>query len=60
MVLPPCINSSDIYSFNGQNHRILNVGPKPTKWTGDTPLSAFKMDIILHYRATEFPAKNGE
>ena len=35
--------------------RLLNVGPKPTKWAGTTPLSAFKTDFILHYRATELP-----
>ena len=35
--------------------RLLNVGPKPTKWAGTTPLSAFKTDLILHYRATELP-----
>ena len=38
-----------------QNPRLLNVGPKPTKWAGNTPLSAFKTDLILHYRATELP-----
>ena len=38
-----------------QSTRLLNVGPKPTKWAGDTPLSAFKTDLILHYRATELP-----
>ena len=38
-----------------QNPRLLNVGPKPTKWAGNTPLSAFKIDLILHYRATELP-----
>ena len=38
-----------------QNPRLLNVGPKPTKWAGDTPLSAFKTDLILHFRATELP-----
>ena len=31
------------------------MGPKPTKWAGNTPLSAFKTDLILHYRATELP-----
>ena len=36
-----------------QNPRLLNVGPKPAKWAGDTPLAAFKTDLILHYRATE-------
>ena len=40
---------------NPQNPRLLNVGPKPAKWAGNTPLSAFKIDLILHYRATEFP-----
>ena len=39
----------------GQSTRLLNVGPKPAKWAGDTPLSAFKTDLILHYRATELP-----
>ena len=38
-----------------QHPRLLNVGPKPTKWAGNTPLSAFKTDLILHYRATELP-----
>ena len=38
-----------------QGTRLLNVGPKPVKWAGDTPLSAFKTDLILHYRATELP-----
>ena len=38
-----------------QNPRLLNVGPKPTKWAGNTPLSAFKIDLILHYRATDLP-----
>ena len=38
-----------------QNPRLLNVGPKPTKWARNTPLSAFKTDLILHYRATEVP-----
>ena len=31
------------------------MGPKPTKWTGNTPLSAFKTDLILYFRATELP-----
>ena len=38
-----------------QNPRLLNVGPKPAKWSGNTPLSAFKTDLILHFRATELP-----
>ena len=38
-----------------QNPRLLNVGPKPAKWARDTPLSAFKIDLILHNRATELP-----
>ena len=40
---------------NPQNPRLLNVGPKPTRWARNTPLNAFKIDLILHYRATEFP-----
>ena len=38
-----------------QNPRLLNVGPKPAKWVGNTPLSAFRTDLILHFRATELP-----
>ena len=38
-----------------QNHRIVSIGVNPTKWAGDTPLSAFKMDLILHFRATKLP-----
>lgn len=38
-----------------QNPRLLNVGPKPAKCARDTPLSAFKTDLVLHYRATELP-----
>ena len=38
-----------------KNPRLLNVGPKPAKWAGNTPLSAFKTDLILHYQATELP-----
>ena len=38
-----------------QNPRLLNVGSKPAKWAGNTPLSAFKIDLILHFRATELP-----
>ena len=38
-----------------QNPRLLNVGPKAAKWAGNTPLSAFKIDLILHFRATELP-----
>ena len=42
-----------------QNPRLLNVGPKPTKWAVNTPLSAFKTDLILHFRATELPKQTG-
>lgn len=38
-----------------QNPRLLNVGPKPAKWAGDTSISAFKIDFKMHYRATELP-----
>ena len=38
-----------------QYPRLLNVGPMLTKWAGNTPLSAFKTDLILHFRATELP-----
>ena len=38
-----------------QNPRLLNVGPKLAKWAGNTPLSAFKTDLIMYFRATELP-----
>ena len=50
--VPPAIIS--LHSVD-QNPRLLNVGPKPAKWAGDTPLSTFKTDLILHFRATELP-----
>ena len=31
------------------------MGHKPSKWAGNTPPSAFKTDLILHFRATELP-----
>ena len=33
--------------------RLLNVGPKPMKWAGDSPFSAFKTILILHYRTNK-------
>ena len=38
-----------------QNPHLFNRGPNPAKWAGNTPLSAFKTDLILHFRATELP-----
>ena len=39
------------------NPKLLNGGPKPTKWSGDSAPNSFKIDLVLHYHANELPQK---
>ena len=49
LVIAPATSAPSV----DQNPKLLNVGPTPTKWARDTPLSAFKTDLILYYHAIE-------
>ena len=31
--------------------KVANVGPKPQRWSGQTPFLAFKMEQVLHFKA---------
>ena len=35
--------------------KIQNVGPKPPRWNGETPFLAFRMELVLHFKAIGLP-----
>ena len=48
--------STSTHHSGGDIHtKVQNVGPKPPKWNGDTPFLAFRMELVLHFKAIGLP-----
>ena len=48
--------STSTHQSGGDTHtKVQNVGPKPHKWNGDTPFLAFRMQLVLHFKAIGLP-----
>ena len=44
--------STSTHHIGGDIHtKVQNVGPKPQRWNGETPFLAFRMELVLHFKA---------
>ena len=44
--------STSTHHSGGDTHtKVQNIGPKPPKWNGDMPFLAFRMEIVLYFKA---------
>ena len=48
--------STSTHHSGGDMHtKVQNVGPKPQRWNGETPFLAFRMELVLHFKAIGLP-----
>ena len=48
--------STSTHHTGGDIHtKVQNVGPKPQRWNGETPFLAFRVELVLHFKAIGLP-----